>query len=136
MNDQLQMTSSRPYLMRALNDWIIDNEMTPYIVVDATYKDVQVPLQYVEGGKIVLNLSPTAVRDLLIDNRHVLFSARFGGVSMDVIVPIQAVLAIYTKENGQGMVFNGGLDEFNNSITNQSKQLSKKVVKPNLTLVK
>ncbi len=136
MNDQLQMTSSRPYLMRALNDWILDNKMTPYIVVDATHKDVQVPLQYVDGGKIVLNLSPSAVRDLLIDNRRVLFSARFGGVSMDVIVPIQAVLAIYTKESGQGMIFNGSLNEINNSITDESKQLSKKVVKPNLTLVK
>jgi len=135
MSDLLQMTSSRPYLIRALNDWIIDNEMTPYIVVDAHYKAVQVPQQYVEAGKIVLNLSPTAVRDLCIDNDHVLFSARFGGVSMDVIVPIHAVLAVYAKENGQGMVF-GGAAEFNGVITDGSKQLSKKAIKPNLTLVK
>ncbi|HFE37358.1 MAG TPA: ClpXP protease specificity-enhancing factor [Gammaproteobacteria bacterium] len=99
------MTSSRPYLLKALNLWIHDNGMTPHIVVDVTQKDVIVPQEFVSSGKIVLNLSPSAVHGLTIDNDFMCFSARFSGRAMDVIVPVPAVMAIYAKENGQGMVF-------------------------------
>jgi stringent starvation protein B len=99
------MTPSRPYLVQALNEWIVDNEMTPYIVVDAGLQGVNVPEDYVTNGQIVLNISPGAVNDLLIDNETIEFRARFGGVPMLVYIPIIAVMAIYAKENGQGMVF-------------------------------
>jgi stringent starvation protein B len=105
------MTSSRPYLLRAIYDWIIDNEMTPYVLVDAEEDGVDVPSQYVENGKIVLNVSPRAVNDLDMGNDLVRFSARFAGKPTDVMFPVSASLAIYAKENGQGMVFsdeNGG----------------------------
>ncbi len=99
------MTPSRPYLVRALNDWILDNDMTPYVVVDAGLQGVSVPEDYVTNGQIILNMSPSAVTDLFIDGEAVGFKARFGGVPMEVYVPIVAIMAIYAKENGQGMVF-------------------------------
>ncbi|RMF17598.1 MAG: ClpXP protease specificity-enhancing factor [Gammaproteobacteria bacterium] len=99
------MTSSRPYLIRAINEWLLDNDLTPYLLVDAGVKGVQVPTQYVSGGQIVLNISPGAVRGLTLGNEWIEFSARFGGVPMQVHVPVMAVLAVYAKENGQGMVF-------------------------------
>ena len=97
------MTSHRPYLLRALNDWIADNGMTPHLLVDATRPGVQVPAQAVSDGKVVLNIAERAVARLLIDNDTVSFTARFGGVSHPVVVPISAVLAIYARETGQGM---------------------------------
>jgi len=97
------MTSHRPYLLRALNDWIADNGMTPHLLVDATRTGVQVPAQAVSDGKVVLNIAERAVARLLIDNDTVSFTARFGGVSHPVVVPISAVLAIYARETGQGM---------------------------------
>ncbi len=99
------MTPSRPYLVRALNEWILDNQCTPYVLVDASLAGVQVPQDYVNQGQIVLNISPVAVQNLLIDNDGISFNARFGGVPMSVYVPTVAILAIYAKENGQGMVF-------------------------------
>ncbi|WP_430461362.1 ClpXP protease specificity-enhancing factor [Thalassolituus sp. LLYu03] len=99
------MTPSRPYLVRALNEWILDNNCTPYVLVDATLQGVQVPQEYVNNGQIVLNISPGAVKDLFIDDAGISFSARFGGVPMSVFVPVVAILAIYARENGQGMVF-------------------------------
>lgn len=101
----MTMTSSRPYLLRALHEWIIDNDLTPYILVDAEQSGVQVPRQFIENGKIVLNIAPRAVHALAIDNARISFSARFGGAPMGVLVPVHAVLAVYAKENGQGMVF-------------------------------
>ena len=100
-----KMTPSRPYLMRALNEWILDNDCTPYVLVDAGLPNVQVPDDYVNNGQIVLNISPSAVRSLLINQEGLSFNARFGGVPMDIYVPLIAILAIYAKENGQGMVF-------------------------------
>lgn len=102
---ETHMTPSRPYLMRALNEWILDNHCTPYVLVDAGIQGVQVPQDYVNNGQIVLNISPSAVQSLLINQDGLSFSARFGGVPMDVYVPIVAILAIYARENGQGMVF-------------------------------
>lgn len=97
--------SSRPYLARALYQWLLDNELTPYIVVDAEQPGVEVPRQFVQNGQIVLNLSPGAVRDLFMENDALGFSARFGGQPMRVMVPTSALVAIYARENGVGMVF-------------------------------
>lgn len=97
------MTSHRPYLLRALAEWIADNGMTPHLLVDATRPEVQVPASAVKEGKVVLNIAERAVVGLMIDNHSVRFTARFGGVSHPVQVPISAVLAIYSRETGQGM---------------------------------
>ena len=99
------MISSRPYLIRAIYDWIVDSGLTPYMLVNAQADNVTVPTQYIQDGKIILNISPQAVRGLELTNEWVMFSARFSGVSMEVSLPPQAVLAIYAKENGRGMVF-------------------------------
>ena len=101
--DAPSMSSHRPYLLRALNEWIADNGMTPHLLVDATRPGVQVPQQAVSDGKVVLNIAERAVARLMIDNDTVSFTARFGGVSHPVVVPIAAVLAIYARETGQGM---------------------------------
>ncbi len=99
------MNSSRPYIMRALYEWIVDNASTPYVLVDASMENVVVPQQFVKDNQIVLNISPDAVVDLTISNQAVSFNGRFGGVATDVFVPISAVVGIYARENGQGMVF-------------------------------
>jgi stringent starvation protein B len=91
--------------MRALYEWIADNDCTPYLLVDATLDSVNVPKQYVKDGQIVLNISPSAVIELLISNDAVSFNGRFGGVATDIYVPMSAVVGIYARENGQGMVF-------------------------------
>lgn len=91
--------------MRALYEWIVDNDCTPYVLVDASLEDVMVPEQYVKDGQIVLNISPSAVMDLNISNEALAFNGRFGGVATDVYVPVVAVIGIYARENGQGMVF-------------------------------
>lgn len=101
----VEMTSTRPYLLRALYEWIVDNNMTPYLLIDAEHADVHVPSQYIENGRIVLNVSPSAVRELDLGNDGVLFSARFSGKPFEVSVPMTAVKAIYAQENGRGMVF-------------------------------
>lgn len=101
----VKMTSSRPYLVRAFNEWVLDNNCTPYIVVDAGVQGVQVPTEHVANGQIVLNISPGAVKGLVVGNSALEFSARFGGVPMQVFIPLQAVMAIYARENGEGMVF-------------------------------
>jgi len=100
-----QMTPSQPYLLRALNEWLVDNGMTPQILVDTAHPSLQVPDSLRAQEKLVLNISPSAVRDLQIDNDFVSFVARFSGISQGVIVPVKAVLAIYARENGHGMMF-------------------------------
>ncbi len=100
-----KMTSNRPYLIRAFYDWIVDNHCTPYLVVDAFVDGVQVPQDYVSDGQIVLNVAPRAVRDFAMDNQLICFNTRFGGVPTDIQVPVRAVVGIYARENGQGMVF-------------------------------
>lgn len=99
------MTPNRPYLLRALYEWIGDNDMTPHILVDAGFPGVDVPQQAVQKGKVILNIDPAAVRELNLGNEWLTFSARFSGRSSNVVVPVEAVLAIYAKENGQGMMF-------------------------------
>ncbi|MEQ3512047.1 ClpXP protease specificity-enhancing factor [Pseudoalteromonas sp. BZB3] len=99
------MTPNRPYLLRAFYDWIVDNECTPHLVVNAEYPAVQVPTQFVQDGQIVLNISPSAVTHFDMDNQQLSFNARFSGQPIQVYVPMGAVLAIYARENGEGTVF-------------------------------
>ncbi|EAR21850.1 ClpXP protease specificity-enhancing factor [Nitrococcus mobilis] len=99
------MTSSRPYLIRALYEWIVDNGLTPYLLIDATQEGLDAPLEYADKGKLVLNVAPRAVRALNLGNSAIDFNARFGGAARDVHLPVQAVLAVYARENGQGMLF-------------------------------
>ena len=99
------MTSNRPYLMRAIYEWILDNDMTPHVLIDADLPTVEVPRQYVEEGRIVLNISPGAVQQFAIDNDCLGFSARFGGKPFSIYAPINAVRAIYAAENSEGMMF-------------------------------
>ena len=121
------MKSSRPYLARALYEWLLDNELTPYLVVDATLPGVEVPRQFVQNGQIVLNVAPTAVRDLFMENQAIGFNARFGGQPMQVMIPIPALIAIYARENGAGMVFGHEpeLNESLGSIEDEDKAFSK-----------
>ncbi|KTD59971.1 ClpXP protease specificity-enhancing factor [Legionella shakespearei] len=99
------MTSNKPYLIRAFYDWIVDNELTPYILVDATYPGVQVPQEHVRHERIVLNISPSATRGLLLENDRIVFTARFSGQTEQIFVLPNAVLEIYAKENGRGIAF-------------------------------
>lgn len=99
------MISNRPYLIRAMSEWIIDNHWTPHIQVDANYPGVVVPQQYVQEGAIVLNMHPDAVRELQMDNHLFRFKARFQGIEQQIFFPPEAVLAIFARENGQGMPF-------------------------------
>lgn len=107
----MSMTSSRPYVARALYEWIVDNDCTPYVLVNALYPGVVVPQEHVRDGQIVLNIAPSAVRGLLMGNDAVEFNGRFSGASRDLYVPIPALMAIYARENGQGMVFEIEPDE-------------------------
>ena len=95
----------RPYLLRAYYDWLVDNSFTPYLVVDATYLGVNVPVEYVKDGQIVLNLSANATGNLQLTNDFIQFNARFKGVSRELYIPMGAALAIYARENGDGVMF-------------------------------
>lgn len=99
------MIPLKPFLARAIYEWIVENGLTPYLLVDATRPDVVIPRQYVQDGKIILNLNPQAVAGLVLGNQSIAFSARFGGTPMQIDVPLNAVLALYAKETGKGMVF-------------------------------
>ncbi len=99
------MTPNQPYLIRAYYEWILDNELTPHLAVDATVDGVEVPMEHVKDGQIVLNISPSACVDMQMGNDWIMFNARFGGVSRRLIVPVAAVLAIFARENGAGTVF-------------------------------
>jgi stringent starvation protein B len=97
--------AKRPYLLRALYDWLVDSSLTPYVLVSAEDETAMVPADYVNDGKIVLNISPSAVRGLVIDDAGLSFDGRFGGAPYPVSAPISSVLAIYAKETGEGMIF-------------------------------
>ena len=101
----MQMTSSRPYLIRAMYQWIADNGMTPHLLVDVSVDGVQVPAQHIQNGKIILNIAPMAINGLVLGDTEITFSARFSGQPMVLHIPVEAVLAVYAKENGQGMMF-------------------------------
>lgn len=99
------MTPLKPYLLRSVYDWIVDNNLTPHLLVDAEYPGVVLPADFIEDGKIVLNIRPQAIQGLLLGNDEIEFNARFSGRPMHISAPIPAILAIYAKENGKGMVF-------------------------------
>lgn len=137
------MNSSRPYLIRAMYEWIKDNDLTPYIVIDATKSGSQVPSEYVEDGRIVLDISPEACRGLHLENDRIVFSAKFSGVAEQIFAPPTAVLALYAKENGRGMIFSdddeideddGGTDLPPPSTSTDASQAG--IKKPKLRVVK
>ena len=133
------MTSNRPYLIRALYEWILDNNMTPHLLVDTSRSPTVVPTQFVQDGKIVLNLSPSAVRQLVIGNDEIVFNARFSGRPLDVMVPIEAVMGIYARENGHGMLFPEEEAEEGSSPSTEDESApppQPKRGKPNLRVVK
>jgi stringent starvation protein B len=99
-----QLISTKPYMLRAMHEWCVDNSLTPHLVV-AVNSRTRVPMAYVKDGEIVLNINYGATRDLHMDNESVVFSARFGGVSQNIYVPMDAVRGIFARENGQGMFF-------------------------------
>lgn len=99
------MTPLKPYLIRSIYEWIVDNDLTPHLLVDATHPDALLPEAFIEDGKIVLNIRPAAVQGLSLGNDEIEFNARFSGRPMLIVAPISSVLAIYAKENGRGMVF-------------------------------
>ncbi|QMV53102.1 ClpXP protease specificity-enhancing factor [Ewingella americana] len=103
--EMTDMSPRRPYLLRAFYDWLLDNQLTPHLVVDVTMPGVMVPMEFARDGQIVLNVAPRAVGNLELGNDDVRFNARFGGVPRNVFVPIAAVLAIYARENGAGTMF-------------------------------
>ncbi|AND69540.1 peptidase [Dyella thiooxydans] len=104
-SDTPAMSSNRPYLLRAIYDWITDNNLTPYVLVDAAREGVRVPPHVIKNGQVVLNLAMRAVANLDLGNEWISFQARFSGVSHSILVPVSAVLALYAQENGQGMMF-------------------------------
>ena len=128
------MTPSRPYFIRAVYEWILDNQLTPYLLVNASYPMVQVPNEFVSEGKIILNLAPSAIRDLHMGNDEVEFSARFGGKPRILHVPVGAILAIYAKENGKGMFFDE--DEIPPPEDGGDDSVPKPSGKPSLKVVK
>ena len=103
--------SKRPYLVRAMHEWMADNGNTPHIVIDASIDGVSVPTEHIKDGKIILNISQSAAHNLKLSNSSVSFRARFSGVPFDVWVPISSVLGIYAKETGQGMIFSHGAEQ-------------------------
>lgn len=129
------MTSLKPYLIRALHEWILENGLTPYLLVDANYEGVSVPTAYVSDDRIILNTHPDAIHDWHLDNEAVSFSARFSGRTENLYVPVNAVSAVYAKENGKGMMF----DEHIGGDTQPDPENPKPAVKtrkPVLTVVK
>jgi len=127
------MTALRPYLIRAVYDWLVDNSLTPYVLVDAEFEGAIVPRQFVQEGKIVLNVRPEAVQSLVLGDEQVEFDARFSGQPMHVQFPVSAVLAVYSKENGRGMIFD---DEEGEAPPPSQPGPKKKATKPSLKVVK
>ena len=120
---ELNLTPTRPYLARAIYEWICDNNLTPHLLVDATQAHTDVPTQFVQDGQIVLNVAPHAVHQFHMSNDAITFSARFSGASKNIYVPISAVLGLYARENGQGMFFDP--DEYANVQTDEDALESK-----------
>ena len=116
-NQEINLSPTRPYMARAIYEWICDNQLTPYLLVDATQPYTSVPEQFVKDGQIVLNIAPHAVHQFQMSNDAISFSARFGGVARDIYVPISALLGIYARENGQGLFFDP--DEYANVQTTE-----------------
>ena len=128
------MTSSTPYLIRALYDWIMDNGMTPYLLVDVSEANVHFPQDLIKDNKIILNISPSAVINFLVDNATIEFSAKFSGVEKFISFPVSSVLAIYSRENGRGMTFDKS--EESSESASVSQERSDKVSPSFLRIVK
>ena len=124
------MTSLKPYLIRSIYEWIVDNQLTPHLLVDAENSDAILPQDYIEEGKIVLNIRPEAIQGLTLGNEEIQFNARFSGNPMHIVTPTTAVLAIYAKENGKGMIFDP--EEYNDAPPPPEK----KHTKPKLRVIK
>ncbi|PPD42867.1 MAG: ClpXP protease specificity-enhancing factor [Methylobacter sp.] len=127
------MTPLKPYLIRSIYEWIIDNNLTPHLLVDALHNDAVLPQQFVNDGKIVLNIRPQAIEALSLGNEEIHFNARFSGKPMHIIVPIAAVLAIYAKENNKGMGFD---QEEYQDAGGEPPPEKKPPTRPNLRIVK
>ena len=135
----VMMTSNRPYLIRSIYDWIVDNDLTPYLLVNANFPGVEVPQEHVNNGRIVLNISPKACRGLHLENDRILFTARFSGVATQIFLDPSAVIAIYAKENGRGMEFGEEYDALVPTAPAKSSPTSTETKgrsKPALKLVK
>lgn len=132
------MTSSKPYLIRGIYDWILDNNLTPHLLVDTHDPGVRVPTQYVKDHTIVLNIAPTAVRDLQLGNDYIMFSARFSGNNYEIVVPVSSARMIYAKENGRGLVLPDDEPEAAlEPAVKEPKASGEKAAKPpHLTIVK
>lgn len=128
------MTSSRPYLILAMYEWIVDNGMTPYIFAKTDSDQVKVPRQFEKEGKIILNIGPNAIHSLSLGRDAVSFDARFDGKPMKVEIPVEYVLAIYTRENGQGMVF--AEEDIPPSSTDETRNSATKSKRSHLSIVK
>ncbi len=139
------MSSSKSYLVNALYQWIVDNDCSPYVLVNAYTDGVEVPQDYVKDGQIVLNIATTAVANLSIDKKGIRFNARFGGIPVDIYAPMSGILGIYARENGQGMMFDLEPDAGPNGeppkgkgpkLVSNKKTESSSSVKPSLHVVK
>lgn len=138
MSDNIPMTTNQPYLLKAFYDWIVDNELTPYVVVNANYPAVEVPQQFVKDGQIVLNTSPTACVHFNLDYDSLSFQARFGGQPFHIYIPSAAVVAIYARENGAGTVFTTKAESTNATaaVPKETAQKPPVKAKPTLTVIK
>jgi len=128
------MTPLKPYLIRSIYEWITDNNLTPHLLVNAEYPGVNLPMDFVEDGRIVLNIRPEAIQGLVLGNDEIQFNARFSGKPMRINTPIQAVLAIFAKENGRGMVFDP--EETDDDTPQPPEPENKTPQKPQLRVVK
>lgn len=131
------MTSNKPYLIRALYEWLVDNEATPYILVNAQHQQVEIPAGIEKDGQVVLNIAARAVQGLEMQNSHIAFSARFNGRSQNIFIPMAAIMAIYSMEDGEGMMF---ADETAGVNTEQQEPAKQSAAddnkKPGLSIVK
>ena len=129
--------SKRPYLIRAMHEWMGDNSHTPHIVVDTSVEGVSVPLEHVKDGKIILNISDTAAHNLKMSNDAVSFRARFSGVPFDVWAPMRSILGIYARETGQGMIFSHDTEAVENIKSPEvENEIEETRSRPHLTIVK
>lgn len=124
------MTSLKPYLIRSIYEWILDNQLTPHLLVDTENFETIVPESFIEDGKIILNIRPEAIENLTLGNEEIQFNASFSGNSMHIVTPTAAVLAIYAKENGKGMIFDP------EEHSDEPPPVEKKHSKPQLRVVK
>lgn len=136
-----ELIPTKPYMVRAIHEWCVDNSLTPHLLV-AVNQQTRVPVAFVKDGEIVLNLNYSATKDLHIDNEAIVFSARFGGVSQSIYVPMNAVKGIFARENGQGMFFEAGADvvpedsDIGIADAEREQEKTSKNRKPVLTIVK